>query len=148
VVEPSTGASSWLQLSYGNGIGYAGQQWRESPLADRVRRLDRSVLVFTNSPDALYAVSERPTSGIPAKVNPQTQLPNESYRTELAGLRSGLQERRGVLVYFNTVRWRWYLPAKAELAQELGLRLVARVEDGAIYEAGNGGRLELNKRSH
>jgi len=131
------GASSWLQLSYGNGIGYAGQQWRESPLADRVRRLDRSVPVFTNSPDALYAVSERPTSGIPAKVNPQTQLPNESYRAELASLRSGLQERRGVLVYFNTVRWRWYLPAEAELAQELGLHLVARVEDGAIYEAGN-----------
>jgi hypothetical protein len=63
-------------------------------------------------------------------------------------LRNGLQERRGVLVYFNTVRWRWYLPAEAELAQELGLYLVARVEDGAIYEAGNGGRFELNKRSN
>jgi hypothetical protein len=100
------GTSSWLQLSYGNGIGYAGQQWRESPLADRVRRLDRSVPVFTNSPDALYSVFERPTYGIPAKVNPLTQLPNESYRAELASLRSGLQERHGVLVYFNTVRWR------------------------------------------
>jgi len=132
------GADSWLYFSYRNGIGYAGREWQESQLIKRVRRLDLSVPIFTNAPEVVYLLAERPAHGIPAKVNPQTRLPYEGYRSELVHLLGRLQAERGVLVYFRTVSWRWYLPPEKELEEKLGLHAVAGERDGAIYQASGG----------
>ena len=140
----SAGAGSWLYFSYRDGIGYAGREWQESQLIKRVRGLDQSVPIFTNAPEVVYVLAGRPAYGIPAKVNPQTQLPNEGYRSELVNLLGRLQAERGVLVYFRTVSWRWYLPSERDLSEDLGLHLIAKEEDGAIYQAGDGGRIRIN----
>lgn len=139
----AAGAGSWLHLSYRKGIGYADREWRDSPLVKRVHSFDRSVTIFTNSPEAVYILNKRPALGIPAKLNPQTQLPNGSYRTELANLRNRLQEK-GVLIYFRAISWRWYLPTESELTQELELQLVAQEPDGAIYGTRVDGTLPIS----
>jgi hypothetical protein len=137
-LSQSAGAWSWLNFSYLNGVGFASREWRESPLVNRVRNMDGSVPVYSNAAEVVYLFAVLPAVLLPAKVNPQTRLPNGGYRTDLAVLHKELRRRHGVLVYFSNVRWRWYLATEAELVRDLGLRLVARERDGAIYKAGFG----------
>jgi hypothetical protein len=142
-----TGSGRWLYFGYRNGIGYAGREWQESPLIGRIRKLGNSVPIFTNAPEVVYLLTARPAFGLPAKINTQTQTPSPIYPTELAKLRSSMQKRGGVLIYFSTVRWRWYLPSEAELARELKLRFIAREEDGALY-ATEGGGIPIGTLAH
>ena len=46
-----------------------------------------------------------------------------------------LRAANGVIVFFDRVNWRKYLPSAAELESSLGLRLVTKTNDGAIYQA-------------
>ncbi len=140
VCSQLAGTVSWLAFGYRNGIGYASRSWRESPLARRLAGMGRAP-VFTNAPEAVYLVTGLAAFGIPAKIDSQTRAPNAAYPVQLAALLHRLQTERGVLVYFKTVTWRWYLPPEAELAAELDLRILAREDDGTLYEAGGGPKL-------
>jgi len=46
-----------------------------------------------------------------------------------------LKNHDAVLVYFNTVTWRWYLPSEDELKEKMSLRVLFQGADGTIYEA-------------
>ena len=72
---------------------------------------------------------------VPRKTQADTNLPNRQYLAQTAELRRWLKEERGLLVYFYRVDWRWYLPAAEELERTLGLDVVARENDGVIYQA-------------
>ena len=56
---------------------------------------------------------------------------------DLAEMGRELETKNGVLVYFNTISWRWYLPSEEELKTKLDLRLVVREQDGSIYRKKN-----------
>jgi len=49
-------------------------------------------------------------------------------------MRKELEMGKGVLVYFNKISWRWYLPSEKELKKHLKLHLLATEEDGSIYQ--------------
>jgi hypothetical protein len=49
-------------------------------------------------------------------------------------MRDQLENGDGILVYFNTVTWRWELPSENELKEQLPLRLIARGTDASIYK--------------
>jgi len=135
------GTKSSLGLGYHEGIGYASRAWRGSPLARRLTDMRRAP-VFTNAPDAVYLVTALPASGIPAKVDPHTNLPNASYPAELEAFRVRLETESGTLAYFNTIWSRWNLPSEAELTELLDLRVLAREADGVIYEARKNGKIQ------
>ena len=124
----------WLQFSYHDGIGYAGRVWRESQTLNRLEHVPAPVL-FSNAPDVLYTLLNKPALMVPRKTHTDTNLPNRQYRAQTAELRRRLKEDRGLLVYFYTVDWRWYLPAAEELERTLGLHVLARENDGVIYQA-------------
>ncbi|MBI4489679.1 MAG: hypothetical protein HY694_11385 [Deltaproteobacteria bacterium] len=126
--------TSWLTHSYESGLGYASHAWKRSRLVKRINDLDPRVPVFTNAPDAVYLLTGRPAGMVPSRVNPGTRSLNGNYASELSEVRRGLKERDGVLVYFNSVAWRWYLPSEGELEEELALHLHAREEDGSLYQ--------------
>ena len=125
----------WLQSNYQNGIGYAGRVWRESQTLNRLKRMMPATVLFSNAPDVLYTLLNKPAVMIPRKTQPDTNLPNRQYLAQTAELRRWLKEERGLLVYFYRVDWRWYLPAAEELERTLGLDVVARENDGVIYQA-------------
>ncbi len=127
-------AIPWLTHSYNHGLGYAGRTWKRSGLMKRVHGLDPGVPIFTNAPDVVYLVTGRPAYMVPSKVNPATKMLNDDYPSELAAVRRELKEHNGVLVYFNKIAWRWYLPSENELEEELVLHLYAREEDGSLYK--------------
>lgn len=133
-----TQGTSWLLFSYNHGIGYSSRSWKESKLMARVKALEPRTSVFTNAPDAIYLLTGRPAYILPRKVNPATGKPNGDYPTQLVAIRDQLGKRNGVLVYFQSITWRWYLPSENELRGELGLSVLAREEDGSIYQVEKG----------
>lgn len=128
------GTISWLKLSYHSGIGYASQGWKESKLIKRVNSLAASRPVFTNAADAVYLLTGRPAYAIPAKVDPKTKLVDRNYASELAAMEVEIRQKSGILVYFSRVGWRRHLPSEDELLDRLALQLMAREEDGSIYQ--------------
>lgn len=128
----------WLNLSYNSGLGYASRSWRDSGMIRVVSRIGPNVPVFTNGPDAISLLTGRPAYMIPNKVNPRTNTANENYFHELEGIRRKLKEQNGVLIYFKTIPWRWYLPSESELIEKLDLRLRMEESDSSMYQADRG----------
>lgn len=72
---------------------------------------------------------------IPRKTQTDTNRPNRDYLAQTAELARRLKEDRGLLVYLHRVDWRWYLPAAEKLERTLNLHVLARENDGVIYQA-------------
>jgi hypothetical protein len=130
-----TRTALWAVGSDLDGLGYASRVWRESALVAEVRALRDEVRVFSNAPDALYALTGRPARLLPLKADPFTRHENARYAEELGRLEGDLRGRSGVVVYFRWLRWRWYLPSERELVERLRLVTVATAREGAMYGA-------------
>jgi hypothetical protein len=128
-----TDVSSWLNLSYRQGVGYASREWTDSALIKQLGDLSSQTLIGSNAPDVIYTLLGRPSEMIPRKVFPDTNLPNENYFTEIVQLRKKIRDTNGIVAYFNRVHWRWYLPSEQELQKDMGLRPIAREKDGSLY---------------
>lgn len=126
-------SASWLERSYKHGVGYASREWNQSQLMKYVRTLDPNVPIFSNGPDIVHLLTGRPAYMIPRRIDPGTILPNDSYGDELAAMRNELQEKKGVVVYFYKISWRWYLASESETREKLNLNPIVRTEDGAVY---------------
>ncbi len=126
---------TWLQQHYRQGIGYSSRGWQESETIEQLAMRMPSVLMYSNAPDVIYALLGRPATMIPRKTNTDSNLPNPNYPAEIEQMNRTLQAANGVLVFFDRVKWRSYLPSAAELESSLGLRLVAKTADGSIYQA-------------
>jgi len=124
----------WVALTYEKGVGYASREWRESDFMKKVNLIPPRTPIFSNAPDVLYTLLGRSSEMIPRKTNPDTRAPNENYNAQLLKMKNLLKTNQGLLVYFDRVQWRWYLPSPADLEGELGLRLLVREKDGMIYQ--------------
>jgi hypothetical protein len=125
---------SWLTRSYREGLGYASRAWKQSELISHINNLSPETVVFTNGPEVVYLLTGRQAQMIPRKVNPGTREVNSDYLYEISGMKSVLKERKGVLVYFHSIPWRWYLPSESELQGEFGLSVRIRKQDGRVYQ--------------
>ena len=89
----------------------------------------------SSAPDVLYTLLNKWAVIVPRKTHTNTNLSNSQYLAQTVELRRCLKEESGLLVYFYRVDWRWYLPAAEELERTLGLHVLARKNDGIIYQA-------------
>lgn len=121
----------WVTRTHANGSKYASR-WQHSEIMEQLKTLPSEIPIFTNGVYAVYILAGRHASQLPAKVNADRQI-NDSYSSDLVRMRDQLENGRGVLVYFNTISWRWYFPSENELKDELPLRLLTRGADGSIY---------------
>jgi hypothetical protein len=94
-----------------------------------------ATVLFSNAPDVLYTLMNQPAVMIPRKTHTDTNRPNGQYLDQTAELTRRLKKNSGLLVYFSRVDWRWYLPAAEELERTLSLHVLARENDGVIYQA-------------
>ena len=132
--------SVWLRQSYSDGIGFATEQWRTSELIGFVKNAREPLVFFSNAPDFLATLANKPAQMIPRKVNPDTYKPNEHYAAEFDSLREQLIKPNTVLVYFDDDNRLWYLPSPAELERNLPLQVIKTAREGIVYRW-NGPRL-------
>jgi hypothetical protein len=126
---------NWLRQHYWQGIGYSSRVWKESETIKQLITSMPSASVYSNAPDVIYMFLGRPATMIPRKTRTDSNLPNPNYPAEIERMKRTLQAANGVLVFFDRVHWRSYLPSATELESSLGLRLVTKTADGSIYQA-------------
>jgi hypothetical protein len=51
-------------------------------------------------------------------------------------LKNDLEMNNGIIVYFDTIKWRFYLPTVDELTSLIPLIIVQKYPDGTIYKLG------------
>jgi len=125
-------AASWFNRTRRDGQFYASRNWKDSETIARIRSLPSAVPIYSNGYDAIYYLTHRPAILIPEKVSFVTGQPNQNYEAELEKMSTALKDQKGVLVYFNTLSERWYLPAESELKSQLSLTEIAKAPDGSI----------------
>jgi hypothetical protein len=115
------------------GVMFSSRQWAISPILNFVKKMPRDTIIYTNGPDALSLFDDRNTSLIPAIMDPVTRRQNNQFKSQVDQMREELARKNGVVVYFDLVFWRWYLPRKEDLAQYLHLDFLYRGTDGTVY---------------
>jgi len=53
----------------------------------------------------------------------------------MKALREDLNKNHALIIYFDRVTWRWYLPNRNELEEIYKLPVVTRFADGVVYGA-------------
>jgi 4-amino-4-deoxy-L-arabinose transferase-like glycosyltransferase len=120
---------------YREGQGYAGSEWRHSSTIGRVKALPKGMRVYSNAPDAVYALTGTTAAWIPPTRNYLTTKPNRSYGEQLAAMGQQIRERRAVLVYFTGMLWRSYMPSAQALRAAFPSLEVEDTGDGLIFKA-------------
>lgn len=122
--------------AFEEGIDFASLSWANSPTIEAVRKLPRGAMLYSNGPEALIYAARRHATIIPMKADSRTGFdrPHNPYRKQLEAARQRLQRGNAYVVFVDGVDWRFYTATESELTQALGLRLVARLTDGRIYE--------------
>ena len=126
--------AAWTMRSHNEGRGYASKSWQQSALIAGIRSQPEGTLIYSNGPDAVHMLTGRFARAIPAKLNAGNRALYESYPSGLNSMREELESQGGILAYFNTITWRDYFPSENELKEALPLTLLAREDDGSIYE--------------
>lgn len=98
-----------------------------------IRRLPITTPIYTNGPQAIYYLTGRPAATIPWKVDLVAGRENARYADELAELHDRLASDTAVVVYFNRLADRWWLPSEEKLREALPLVALTRSSDGTVY---------------
>jgi len=88
---------------------------------------------FTNGPDPIAILTGKTSQMIPHKVDAGTRLNNENFPSQFAEMIRQIENGKALLVYFNMITWRWYLPSKEELAASLRVPVPYQAWDGMIF---------------
>ena len=95
--------------------------------------LPPDVVVYSNGADVFYVYAKREASRLPAKFDPMQARVNPLFEPQIAALKGELAANRALLIYFDRVDWRWYLPSRTELEGLYQLPVLMRFEDGVVY---------------
>ncbi len=122
------GASGWATVlavedARDGGWGYASDEWRASPAARWLRTEARGAAIFSNDPAAVYAMTGRPSRGLPDSLDADS----------VAAFGRVLADHHAILVRFSAARGEGVSPDS--LAGRLRLREVARLADGVAWAA-------------
>ena len=115
------------------GAGFGSLAWRRSETMRRVAELPASARIYSNARDAILILTGRSTRWLPAPLDAETRQPRPGYAAELEAIRSGLRAQKVLLVWFDLVFWRWYLPSGSDLSTRLPIRRETQLPDGEIW---------------
>jgi hypothetical protein len=134
VISYTFRGTRWFAQVQADGQGFTSRAWKESPIIEQIKKLPSGVPIYSNGVDAIYYLTGRRALEIPATVIHGTGLPNPQYEAELQLMSDDLRTHKGVLVYFNTLPERWFLPLESELRSRLALP-TRDFTDGSILES-------------
>ena len=123
--------------AHARGQGFDAPAWQRSDLMTFVGGLPRDTVVFTNADDAIYLVTGRMTRRVPDLIDQMSLRENSEFEGEIEAMRAALAGG-GLVVYFDRLNWRWYLPPEPRLREILGLEVVRRDAEGTVLELPSG----------
>lgn len=116
------------------GNGYTGRSWYQSESMAYVRSLPKGAIIYSNVPDAIHFLTGRTAVYyIPRKTRPDHLSTNSHFESELKAMQNEMSQKGAVIVYFDYVTWRWYLPSKEEMEEKYKIPVVLRLGDGTVY---------------
>jgi hypothetical protein len=118
------------------GSGYTGLEWRASETMACVASLPANWALYSNGPDAIAFLTDRPARWLPSRRATDTLLPNPAFRSQLAAVRAELRSQHAALVLFDGLAFRTYLADYEETTQGIEAMRVIDLQDGAIYSLG------------
>jgi len=115
------------------GNQYTSRTWRNSESIAYVGSLPKGLIVYSNGPDVISFLTGKEAVSIPHRVDYITNYPNSDFERELWAMKNKLIQNGALIVYFDSIDWRWYLPTKEELEDVHGIPLNLRLKDGTVY---------------
>ena len=128
-------AAYWLSYRHREGEGFTSRAWRDSETVKFLQALPPQTVISSNAADACYLFTKREVLRLPAKYDPTTARDNAEFDAQMTALRDGLNNNHSLVIYFDRITWRWYLPARNELEESYQLPVGKRFADGVVYGA-------------
>jgi len=124
----------YLSYARTNGIGFASKKWIQSDMLHWVKKLPKDTVIYTNGPDVIKIIAHRSSKMVPSIFFPVNQTKNNNIQSDIYDMVSEISDHKGVIIYFNGITWRRYLPTIKQLSQVLPLKLEYRGKDGVAVE--------------
>jgi hypothetical protein len=118
---------------HNNGLGYTSRQWQNSESMALVRLLPDNVEIYSNGADIISFLTEKKSFSIPNKTFPVTREANSLYNDQINIMCKLIVEKVAILVYFNQITWRWYLPTQEEIVSTCKLPILQSFGDGIVF---------------
>ncbi|WP_420208601.1 hypothetical protein [Candidatus Electronema sp. JC] len=118
-----------------NGNGYTSKYWNNSDIIYYLSDIHDGKTIYSNGPDAILFLTGKEAVMIPAKVSAVTRRVNEDYKEEMNQMIKKCSDGKALIVYFNALTWRWYLPSIEEVDATDNLPVLRKYQDGIIYGA-------------
>ncbi|GIV66500.1 MAG: hypothetical protein AB1457_02775 [Chloroflexota bacterium] len=126
-----------FQNYHSNGIGFSHLQWRDSELIKQIKQLPPQTTIFTNSPEAIYLLTGRPSIPLPRKIDLTRQMENFNFQEDMNQLNSKILKENVVMAYFYKIQSK-AIPTETEINHLLSVQ-VKRMDlsDGILIGGGN-----------
>jgi 4-amino-4-deoxy-L-arabinose transferase-like glycosyltransferase len=110
-------------------LGFASARWRNSRLIAAINALPPDTILYSNSPTAIYILTDRPAYIMPTPIDPVDNQPRGNFDDDVAQMRADLLAGKVVLVVFQPE-----LENHTALAQLTdGIPLFFKAGDGQIF---------------
>ena len=128
-------AAYWLSYRHREGEGFTSRAWRDSETVKFLKALPPQTVISSNAADACYLFTHREVSRLPARYDSTNGRVNTDFGAQMEALRNDLNNNHALVIYFDRITWRWYLPSRSELEETYKLPVVTRFADGVVYVA-------------
>ena len=128
-------AAYWVSYRHREGEGFTSRAWRDSETVKFLKALPSQTVISSNAADACYLFTKREVLRLPAKYDSTSARDNMDFGAQMEALRDDLNNNHALVIYFDRINWRWYLPSRNELEERHRLPVVARFADGVVYGA-------------
>lgn len=126
-------AAYWMAYRHREGEGFTSRAWKDSETVKFLKALPPQTVVYSNAADACYTLTKREVLRLPAKYDSTLGRDNADFDAQMKALRDGLNNNHALVIYFDRINWRWYLPCRNELEEVYQLPVATRLGDGVVY---------------
>ncbi len=116
-----------------DGVGYSSPVWLKSETISKLNELQYVGIIYSNGPDVIKFLTDRTAIIIPYEVIGSSLKQNDKYNEQLIEMSRAVNEENAIIVYFDNLQWRWYLPTLNEIETVVGLPHLLNSEDGTIF---------------
>ncbi len=125
-----------LHEQFTDGHFYTSRAWVNSETIEAVRQIPSDVKIYSNGPGPIALHTGRFAHWVPERYERRTgrlKDTNKPLDVRMEKLRQDLLAEPSVVVYFDIIDWRFYMPTEEEFVEGLDLVPQQSTADGAIY---------------
>ena len=126
-------AFSILRKSHSEGLEYSNLSWQRSDTINYVRSLTTSKTIYSNGSDVIFFLTGKSALQNPKEVDPTTRVLNPNINKEMNMLRTAIIRNEAIVVYFDAINWRWFLPTREKMENTYHLPVLLTLKDGVVY---------------